>query len=151
VRDGDCGRGLGTPLDVLGERKHLAGGVAPGLRPVGRRCAPSIDRRRSEPAIAGRIYECHDSLLADQSKAQLSNRLAPISTNFLELMENAAAFLARWLPLRDKHFTHSRNRVRVRAIMFVNAESSALMPIFNPGDIRLRTERRMSAAVRTHS
>jgi hypothetical protein len=66
-------------------------------------------------------------------------------------MENAAAILARWLPLHDKYFTHSRNRVRVRAIMFVKAESSEQMPIFNTDDIRLRTGRHVTATVRTHS
>jgi hypothetical protein len=89
--------------------------------------------------------------LSDQSKAKLLIQRAPISTNFLELMENAAAFHARWLPLHDKHFTHSRNRVCVGAIMFVKAESSELMPIFNTDVIRLRTGRHVTATVRTHS
>src|SRR5215470_180875 len=80
--------------------------------------------------------------LSDQSKAELSAQRALISTNFLELMENAAAFFARWLPAHDRYMRHLRQHVCCPEIVFVNAESSRRIPIFNTGVIRLRTGRR---------
>src|SRR5262249_50156746 len=90
--------------------------------------------------------------LSDQSKGELSDQYARISTNFLELMENADAFRPRWLPSPNKHFRHLRHHVCLRATMsvsgeqheIVNAESRELMPILFVGVIRLVPRTRSS-------